>query len=172
MKRRIVMILLIFFGFILQSTLLKQIAIANISPNLLLILTVSFGLMRGKKEGMFTGFLCGFLSDLMYGDILGFQALLYLTAGYLCGFCYRIFYDDDIKMPVVLIAGSDLAYGILMYAFQFLLRGRISFPYYLGRIIIPEVLYTMILTILIYRLLLRLNRLLEKGERRSVDSFV
>ena len=30
MKRRIVMILLIFFGFILQSTLLKQIAIANI----------------------------------------------------------------------------------------------------------------------------------------------
>ena len=121
---------------------------------------------------MFTGFLCGFLSDLMYGDILGFQALLYLTAGYLCGFCYRIFYDDDIKMPVVLIAGSDLAYGILMYAFQFLLRGRISFPYYLGRIIIPEVLYTMILTILIYRLLLRLNRLLEKGERRSVDSFV
>lgn len=75
MKRRIVMILLIFFGFILQSTLLKQIAIANISPNLLLILTVSFGLMRGKKEGMFTGFLCGFLSDLMYGDILGFQAL-------------------------------------------------------------------------------------------------
>lgn len=172
MKRRIVMILLIFFGFILQSTLLKQIAIANISPNLLLILTVSFGLMRGKKEGMFTGFLCGFLSDLMYGDILGFQALLYLTAGYLCGFCYRIFYDDDIKMPVVLIAGSDLAYGILMYAFQFLLRGRISLPYYLGRIIIPEVLYTMILTILIYRLLLRLNRLLEKGERRSVDSFV
>ncbi|MDY3919400.1 MAG: rod shape-determining protein MreD [Candidatus Limivivens sp.] len=172
MKRRIVMLLLIFVGFLLQSTLLKQIAIASISPNLLLILTVSFGLMRGKREGMFMGFCCGFLTDLFYGEVLGFTSLLYVVIGYLCGFCYRIFYDDDIKMPVVLIAAGDLVYGIGMYLFQFLLRGRIDFFYYLRRIIIPEVIYTMILTILCYRLLLALNRKLEKGEQRSVDSFV
>ncbi|MDO5422816.1 MAG: rod shape-determining protein MreD [Eubacteriales bacterium] len=172
MKRRIVMILLIFVSFLLQSTLLKQIAIASVSPNLLLILTVSFGLMRGKREGMFTGFLCGILCDLFYGGVLGFTSLLYVVIGYLCGFCCRIFYDDDIKMPVALIAASDLGYGICMYAFQFLMRGRIQFFYYLGRIIIPEVIYTIVLTICCYRLLLGLNRWLEKGERRSVDSLV
>lgn len=40
--------------------------------------------------------------------------------------CYRIFYDDDIKMPVLLIAFSDLVYDLVVYLFQFFFRGRIS----------------------------------------------
>ena len=52
------MILLIFFCFLLQSTLFQNIfAAAEIAPNFMVILTVSFGLMRGKREGMFVGFL-------------------------------------------------------------------------------------------------------------------
>lgn len=172
MKRRILMILLIFFCFLLQCTIFQIFAVANIAPNLILILTVSFGLMRGKREGMFVGFLGGMLSDLFFGSALGFTALLYVIIGYLCGFCYRIFYDDDVKMPVVLIALSDIGYGIVMYMFQFLLRGRIDFLYYLKRIIIPEMIYTVVITLIFYRLLLLLNRKLEKAEQRSVGSFV
>ena len=77
----------------------------------MVILTMSFGLMRGKREGMFVGFLGGILSDLFFGSALGFTALLYVIIGYCCGFCYRIFYDDDVKMPVILIAVSDIGYG-------------------------------------------------------------
>lgn len=172
MKRRIVMILLVLFGFLLQSTLLTQIAVGSIHPNLLLVLTVSFALMRGKREGMFVGFLGGLLADLFYGEVLGFTSLLLLTVGYVCGFCYRVFYDDDIKMPVFLIAAGDLGCGMGMYIFQFLLRGRTDFFYYLGRVILPETVYTVLLTIVCYRPLLALNRKLEKGELRSVDSLV
>ena len=86
------MILLIFFCFLLQSTLFQNIfAAAEIAPNFMVILTVSFGLMRGKREGMFVGFLGGILSDLFFGSALGFTALLYVIIGYCCGFCYRIF---------------------------------------------------------------------------------
>ena len=57
-RRRIIMILLIFFCFLLQSTLFQStFAVADVAPNLMVILTVSFGLMRGKREGMFVGFL-------------------------------------------------------------------------------------------------------------------
>lgn len=171
-KRRIVMIVLIFFCFLLQSTICQTFAVANIAPNLMVILTVSFGLMRGKREGMFVGFLGGILSDLFFGSALGFTALLYVIIGYCCGFCYRIFYDDDVKMPVLLIAVSDLGYGIAMYLFQFLLRGRVEFFYYLRRIIIPEMIYTIVITLIFYRLLLLLNRKLEKAEQGSVGSFV
>lgn len=138
----------------------------------MVILTVSFGLMRGKREGMFVGFLGGILSDLFFGNALGFTALLYVVIGYSCGFCYRIFYDDDVKMPVLLIAVSDAGYGTAMYLFQFLLRGRVEFFYYLRRIIIPEMIYTVVATLVFYRLLLLLNRKLEKAEQRSVGSFV
>lgn len=172
MKRRIIMILLIFLCFLLQCTIFQTFSIANIAPNLHLILTVSFALMRGKREGMFVGFLGGIAADLYFGMAIGFNALLYVIIGYLCGFCYRIFYDDDIKMPVILIVVSDIGYGIAMYLFQFLLRGRINFFYYLKRVIIPEMIYTVVITIISYRLLLLLNRRLEKAEQRSVGSFV
>jgi len=172
MKRRIIMILLILLCFILQCTVLPAISLASIKPNLLIILIVSFALMRGKKEGMFVGFLCGFLVDLFFENRLGFHALMYTYIGYLNGFCCRIFYDDDIKMPILLIAASDFAYNLCLYMTQFLLRGRIDFFYYLGRVMIPEVLYTAIMTILCYKFLFLLNHKLEKAEQRSVDSFV
>lgn len=166
------MFLLVFLAFLLQCTALQAISVASVAPNLLLVLTVSFALMRGKREGMFVGFLGGFLTDLFFGSSLGFHTLLYTYVGFLNGFCCRIFYDDDIKMPILLVCGSDLALNLIVYLFQFLLRGRTDFFFYLGRIIIPEVIYTAILTMLCYRVLLALNRKLEKAEQRSVDSFV
>ena len=79
---------------------------------------------------------------------------------------------SDIKMPVLLIAFSDLVYDLVVYLFQFFLRGRISLFFYLRRIIIPEVIYTALITLVVYRLLLALNHKLEKAEQRSVGSFV
>ena len=41
----------------LQCTVFKALSIASISPNLLIVVVASFGFMRGKKEGLFVGFL-------------------------------------------------------------------------------------------------------------------
>ncbi len=172
MRRRIVMAVLIIVFVLLQSTVCPMIAIAEIKPNLLIILTVSFGLMRGKRDGMLTGFFCGLLTDLFFESTLGFNALIYLWVGYLSGYFYRIFYDDDIKTPLLLISVSDLCYGIIQYAFRFLLRGRIHFFYYLGRIILPEMIYTLILTIVIYQILYHINRRLTISDQGGMDSFV
>ena len=43
MRRKITMAVLILVSIILQSTVCQMIAIASIKPNLLIILTVSFG---------------------------------------------------------------------------------------------------------------------------------
>ena len=50
MKSKIVLFFTIILSFLLQSTLLQKIAIGSITPNLLLILCVSMGLMRGRKR--------------------------------------------------------------------------------------------------------------------------
>lgn len=172
MKRKITMAGLILLSILLQSTVCQMISIASVKPNLLIILTVSFGLMRGRKDGMMTGFFCGLLTDIFFESIIGFNAIIYLWVGYFSGFFYRIFYDDDIKTPLLLISICDLAYGIIQYGFRFLLRGRIHFFYYLGRIILPEVLYTLILTIICYRILYSINRKLCLSDKGGVDSFV
>lgn len=83
MRRKLILAALVLVTFLLQSTVFKALAIASVSPNLLLILTVSFGLMCGKRIGMFTGFLSGLMIDLFYGNLFGFNALIYLWVGYL-----------------------------------------------------------------------------------------
>ena len=107
------MFILIIFCFILQSTVFRSLSFAGIVPNLLIILTASFGFMRGENEGIFIGFLCGFLIDIFYGDILGFYALLYMYIGFFNGKFNRIFYPEDIKFPIALIIISDFSYGLL-----------------------------------------------------------
>lgn len=162
---------LILISILLQSTVCQMIAVASIKPNLLIILIVSFGLMRGRRAGMLTGFFCGLLTDIFFESVLGFNAIIYMWVGYFSGYFYRIFYDDDIKTPLLLISVSDVAYGVIQYAFRFLLRGRIDFFYYLGRVILPEMFYTLILTILCYRILYAINKRLCLSDK-GVDNFV
>lgn len=161
---------------VLQCSVLPAIAIASVVPNLMIVFTASFGLMRGKRAGLLIGFFSGLLADLMFMVLdfymVGFRAVIYMFIGYLCGCCCQIFYDEDVKMPVLLTALGDLVYGIAVYGAQFMLRGRIHFFYYLRRIILPEVVYTIVLTLITYRFFLFVHRKLVKSEKRGVDSFV
>lgn len=172
MKRFITVALMIIVCFIFQSTIFQSLSIASIVPNLLLVLTSSMGFMRGKKEGMLIGLISGFLLDISFGNLLGFNALVYMYIGYLNGFFNHIFYPEDIKLPMILITASDFIYGLLIYGFMFLLRGRINFFYYLRRIILPEVIYTVVVTVFLYRLILFINKKLESPKKRSKPSLV
>ena len=170
-KRTVLYILVILACFILQTTVFQTLSIGSIVPNLLLIATISFGFMRGKITGIWTGFFCGILKDLFYGNLLGFYALVYLCIGYGAGCCTKIFYDEEIRVPMFLVAAGDLIYGLAVYGFQFLMRGRIEIFFYLRRIIIPEAIYTVLITVVLYKLLFILNKKLTELEMKERDSF-
>ena len=172
MKRKVVVIILVLICFVLQCTVLKAIPFTKVVPNLLVVVTSSFGFMRGKKEGLFVGLCSGILIDLIYSDVLGFYSLLFMYIGYLNGFFKNMFYDDDIKLPMILITLSDFIYGCIIYIFSFLLRGRLDCFFYLKTIIIPEVIYTVVVTLVFYRLIRGINRRLEEEEKRSATKFV
>ena len=172
MKRKIVGFILIIVCFLLQCTVFKQFSFANVVPNLLIVVTSSFGFMRGKKEGMYVGLISGMLIDLFFSEFFGFYTLLYMYIGFVNGFFKNMFYDDDIKLPMVLITGSDFIYGCIIYVFSFLLRGRFDAWYYFKSVIIPEVIYTVIVTLIFYRIIRAINRKLEDSEKRSAAKFV
>ena len=85
MCRKIVTAVCILVTFLLQSTVFPAIPFLNVTPNLLLILTVSFGFVHGRRTGLWTGFLCGLLIDLFYGNLFGFYSLVYMYIGYQIG---------------------------------------------------------------------------------------
>lgn len=170
MKSKIVMAFTILLSFLLQCTVLHTFSIGSITPNLLLILCVSMGLMRGKKSGLWTGFFSGLLIDLFYGSLFGFYALIYMYVGYFSGYTCRIYYDDDIKVPMLLVACMDFFYNIAVYALQFLLRGRLGFGTYFTRIIIPEIFYTTFLTLIVYRVFYYMNYRFMNITRKESES--
>lgn len=172
MRRKITVFIIIFICYLLQTTLFHTLAFASISPNLLIIVVSAFGFMRGKKEGLFIGFFCGLLLDIMGGNILGFYALLYMYIGYLNGFFRKMFYPEDIKLPMLLIAGSDLGGNLFIYFFLFLFRNRYDFQYYFFYLMLPELVYTMLITIFLYVIILKINQRLEVIEKRSASKFV
>ncbi len=172
MLRKIVVVLMVFISFLLESAVFNHLAMAGIVPRLTIILTSAFGFMRGEKEGMVIGFFCGLLSDVFFGDVLGFYALILTYIGYVNGKFSRIFYPEDIKLPIALIVVSDLSYGVICYILLFLLRGRFDFFYYFTRIILPEALYTIVVTVFLYPVILKINEKLEAREKRSAQKFV
>lgn len=172
MKRFIITIALILICFLLQCTVFHVLAFGGIVPNLLIVLTASFGFMRGEKTGLLIGFICGLLVDIFFGDTIGFYALLYMYIGYMNGKFSAIFYPEDIKLPIALILGSDCFYGLTCYVILFLLRSRFDFRYYFMNIILPEVVYTIVVTIFLYPLILWINTRLERSELRSGKKFV
>ncbi|MGN0416284.1 MAG: rod shape-determining protein MreD [Agathobacter sp.] len=171
MRRKIVLFIIIAVCFILQSTVFQSLALANITPNLLIIVVSSFGFMRGRKEGLWIGFFCGLLVDIFFGFYLGGYALLYMYIGYLNGFFQKRFYPDDIKLPMILIGSSDILCNLVTYIMMFLLRSRFHFWYYLTSVIIPEFVYTMVITIFLYFILLKINQSLEEHEKRRAIKF-
>lgn len=172
MLRKIIVFFLIFISFLLETAVFSHFALAGIVPKFTIILTSAFGFMRGEKEGMIIGFCCGFLSDIYFGDVLGFYALILTYIGYINGKFSRIFYPEDIKLPIALIIISDLTYGVVCYILLFLLRNRLDFGYYFTSVILAEALYTIVVTVFVYPIILRINQLLEAREKRSAQKFV
>lgn len=167
MKRNIAMIFVILIGFVAQTTVFQSLRFGGIAPNLLIIITASYGFMFGRKYGMTVGFICGLLMDIFYGSVLGFYALIYLYIGAANGIFRRVFYQNDILLPLALITGSDFVYSFVCYVLMFLLRGRFDFFFYLKSVIFPEMVYTIFVTIFLYPCILLLNKLLENTEKRG-----
>ena len=122
MLRFLVSFFLTIFCFVLQSTVFPAISFGGIVPNLMIVLTASFGFMRGEKSGLLFGFFCGLLADIFFGSFIGLYALIYMYIGYLNGQFHHI--------------------------------------------------YTIVVTLLLYPLILWINKRLESREQRSARKFV
>ena len=169
MKRIIVSAISIILSFIFQTAVFGLFKLADTAPNIMLILVVSIAVMRGQKEGMIVGFFSGLMLDIFYSSYLGILAFVFMLFGFVNGLFNRIYYAEDTFLPLVLIAINDIIYGIVMYIGCGLLKNHLHFFLYIKKIILPEIVYTVAVALIFYRIYLRMNNWLEKSEKGSVD---
>ncbi len=55
-KYILVVLAIVIVGFLLQTTVFPHMELAGVTPNIMVII-ITYGLMRGRKQGMIIGFL-------------------------------------------------------------------------------------------------------------------
>ena len=63
---------------------------------------------------------------------------------------------------MLMITLNDFVYNIIVYVVFFMLRNRLNFWDYLSTVIFPEMIYTILITLFFYKLLVRINLRLKR----------
>jgi rod shape-determining protein MreD len=162
----------VLLSFILQTTVFRVMDFGGVVPNLLIIFTSSTAFIRGDKSGLLVGFFSGLLVDIFFGTYLGFFALIYMYIGFIVGKLHAIFFTQNIAIPIVIISISDFLFGFVCYVLMFLFRTKFDIGYYMSNIIIPEIVYTALVAIFYYPIILKIHMSIDEREQRSAKKFV
>lgn len=166
-RKKIVAVVVIFLAFLLQTTVFHAIALADVVPNLLLVVTITFAYLRGRTSGLIIGFVCGIMLDMMYGSVIGLYAFIFMTIGFIVGFCQKIYFTDSLLLPIVLIASGDFVYCLYYYITEFLMRGRLHFLFYFIHNFLPEILYTTLVGVVLYLILASIEKRLNRERKEA-----
>jgi len=146
-------------GFILlQTTALNFIAINGIKPDLVLVVVILNGFLRGTREGAFLGFSVGILQDLVGGGYFGLNALTKMFAGYLAGLGEGRLYRDNRVIAAGLTWVCTLGAQLAFYLLLLLVDVSIPLITALVHIIIPAAFYNALVVLVIYGFYYRFSR--------------
>jgi rod shape-determining protein MreD len=103
------------FAAILQSTLLRHLAIYHAVPDFALGILVFTAYNNGAMTGQLTGFFSGLLLDFLSAAPLGLNALVRTITGALIGLVRGIFIMDAVFLPMLLCASATCIKALLLF---------------------------------------------------------
>lgn len=163
-KRIIIYFLLITGVFLLQTSFFPFLTGGNICPNLLLILISALGFIYGSFTGMLCGLYAGLLMDAGGNVPIGFYMLIFVVIGFINGLFTNYYYDDYLTLPLILTLISELIYNACLIVLRVLTLGSLDMKYSLIKIVVPEIMLSFLITLLLYRVILLINRSLDQKE--------
>lgn len=136
---------------ILQTAVLPRFPIAGVAPQLLFLVALAWGLLRGLQEGLIWAFIAGIWVDLFSMAPIGVSSLAFMAGVGVAILAQRILPPRRL-LSVILLAGlATLVYLAVYVAMLTLLGHGISFN---GLIeLLPLILLHIVLIVPIYLLL-------------------
>jgi rod shape-determining protein MreD len=152
MPRPLVDILLSVIVLILQTTIVRFLAIQDIVPDIVLLWVITIAIRRGQIPATIAGFLLGLVLDLISGPggVLGLTALTKTVGGFLAGYFYnenKILQTMGGYQILLITALIGLIHNIL-YFLVFLQGSGLGWLSMLGSYGIPTTAYTTAIAIL------------------------
>ena len=165
MKKTIAIVLLIisfFVIFFLQSNFFTWFTIAGVMPNLYVILILFIGLFAKKKIGLIFGLLGGLYLDIVLSKVVGISALGFALIGILGEVLAKNFAKDSRITIMLMVVGSTLIYESITYFANTFIAGNQIEVLAFFRIVVIEIIFNSLLTIILYPLIKKLGYKLEE----------
>ena len=112
MKKHLVLILLLFVGILLQTTIFHYLPF-RVSPDLSLIILVYFSFRFGSSTSQFSGFASGLMEDFLSLSPLGFNCFVKTVIGFLAGLFHERLLMDPILFPIITLVVGTIVKGVL-----------------------------------------------------------
>ncbi len=162
MKKQIILILLLFIGILLRSTIFYYLDF-NISPDFALIMLVFFSFRYGSRTGEISGFISGLLEDFLSLSPLGFSSFIKTVLGFLSGLFHDRFVMDPIFFPALSLIIISFLKGVLSFLLVELFHISISSYSAFSHTFFLEILINALLAPVLFQLLrFLLDRLLPE----------
>jgi len=159
---------LLTLAFLIQSVVSHYLAIFGVTPDLLQVVVVSYGLLFGWEVGIGAGVLGGLLLDLTAGRFIGLHVLSLGAVGLVAGLVEeKVFKDNVLLGPTAGFVGSLLNQIIILLCLTFF-GWRVPLVESFRYMILPEALYDMVLATLVYSQLYKYYRYLRPDPRGTI----
>jgi rod shape-determining protein MreD len=146
LAKRVVKYLLLFSSFLLvQVSLIPLLTIYDVAPDLLFIGVVLSAIRHGAIAAMVTGFIAGLAQDAVGTHLYGLQALAKVVAGFVAAYFARDKLKFDLQVTLGIALAAALAHNLIrdgIYYFD----ADFGLWYTIVRYVIPNSLYTLVLT--------------------------
>jgi cell shape-determining protein MreD len=151
---------------VLQLSAMPQLTPSSATPDLLLILVVAVGMLRGVEAAVITGFAAGVLLDAMTMGTMGLSSLLYMGAG--AGVALRLEPSEQALGPIgsplpprpalqfVYVVAATAAVQVGLALAHVLLGDSYPARYELSSVIVPTLIQTAVAALVLLPLLRRL----------------
>ena len=155
------LILTFFIIYFVQANFFTWFNIATIMPNVYVILVLFIGLFVKRKIGLACGIGFGLYLDIVLGKTIGTSALALGIVGLLGEILSKNFSKDSRFIVCLMVIGTTAVYEIIVYLLTMLrTEGTVEILAFL-KILLIEMLFNGLITIIIYPLIKKAGYYLE-----------
>jgi rod shape-determining protein MreD len=135
---------------ILQSTVVTHVKIWGVFADLPLLVVVSWGLLRGPREGLIWGFIAGLAVDLLSGAPFGAATFGLMVAGLLSGLGKSTVFRSQIVLPLVSVLLATIVYDIIFLIVVWISGDPVAWLDSVVYLILPSAVLNAVLTPVVF----------------------
>lgn len=157
----VVIILLAFIIYFLQSNFFNWFTIAGVMPNLFVIFILFIGLFGNRTMTITYSSILGIILDLLFEEKVGVNLVGFVLIGIVATIFDKNFSKDSRVTIMFMVFGSTIFFEVITYFMSYVLYSVNVEIFRIIIILIVEVIYNIFITIIIYPLIQKFGYYIE-----------